>query len=770
VDGRVIAEEDLLPAMLEFRFKAEDNPLDTDAVGGIDQEQGMVYVVAPLGTALNPLKASITTNLQNVYTPREQSDFTQNVPYTITSATHGQKNYTVSVIAQTENSARIFYFGFEKADNAAAGLGASVSGIIDEAAKNITLIVPFGTALDALSPHIVHSGQNISPENGEPEDFSNSLANPAPYTVTSADETTTVVYHVRVTVGAVNEWASAPSINLSPENGELDYTITPSNPAADSYDVYWIAGNQTSAAMIKAGGTRIAGASTTGTITGLTNDAFYSVIVTAHKTGYAECDSASASESPLGPLANAERRFVKVGGAGSGSGTSWEDASGNIQSMMDELVAGGEIWVAAGKYTPGSTRESTFALKDNVKVYGGFPAGITTATPLELAMRNRNARFNTVGIISDDSCETILSGDINNNDTYELSTGFLTAGYNGNTYHVVTGANAVMDGFTIKGGYADGTDYVTGNGGGIYNYGSSLTLSNLTITGNSVGIYDENSTDGYGGGIFNGYNSKIILTNATITSNKVDGTGSPCGGGGMANVLGTAILTNVTIAGNKVDGTGDDSYGIGGGIYNYGYDGKLILTNVAITGNEARGYGGGIVGSNDARTILTNVTIAGNRAANGGGIYNAGSVVNIRNSILWGNTSSDGGAQVYIYSTTKPLTWSHCLVEGSGGSSGPWNTDFGTDDGNNIDSAADPFVSSVPASSAPTKAGNYRLGGAVGVNAGNNSPSVPAYLTYVYWPTDLMGDWATYYNSLTDLDGLTRKVGGIVDMGAYEKQ
>jgi hypothetical protein len=573
---------------------------------------------------------------------------------------------------------------------------------------------------------------------------------------------------------------SAPSIALTPGNGELDYTITDSDPVADTYDIYYIEGSETDGATIKSGGTQIPNSPLTGTISSLTNWQMDSVIVRAHKTGYADCDSQSASEMPMEPLANAERRFVKVGGAG--SGTSWEDASGNIQAMMDELeqAAGGEVWVAAGKYTPGSTRESTFALKNNVKVYGGFPAGITSDTALARAMHERNALFNTVGIISDAACETILSGDIDNNDTYATDTGFLATNYSGNACHVVTDddVTAVLDGFTVKGGYADFdyritdqgyTTFPGGNGGGIYNYGGSLTLSHLTITGNcSV----SNGNGGDGGGIFNqgiySSDNKLILTNATIAGNKTDGI--DCSrGGGMANIDGTAILTNVTIAGNKADGTGGDSYGGGGGIYTYGSYSRLVLTNVAITGNEASGNGGGIVGSNDAKVTLTNVTIAGNRAATAGGIFND-SYVNIRNSIVWGNTSSAGGAQVYIYRTTKPITWSHSLVAGSGGSSGPWNTAFGTDDSNNIDSAADPFVSSVSASSAPIKAGNYRLSGTVGNNAGNNSPSVPTYLTSVYWLADIMGDWATYYNSLTDLDGLTRKMNGTVDMGAYEKQ
>ena len=45
-------------------------------------------------------------------------------------------------------------------------------------------------------------------------------------------------------------------------------------------------------------------------------------------------------------------------------------------------------------------------------------------------------------------------------------------------------STAILDGFTIKSGNANGTS--SGYGGGIYNFNSSPTLSNLTIKGNSA--------------------------------------------------------------------------------------------------------------------------------------------------------------------------------------------------------------------------------------------------------------------------------------------
>jgi hypothetical protein len=94
-------------------------------------------------------------------------------------------------------------------------------------------------------------------------------------------------------------WASAPSIALTPGYSQLGYTITASDPAADWYDIYYIEGSETLLAVVKSSVTMITGAaSPTGTIPNLTNELVYSVIVTAHKSGYADADSAIVQRTP----------------------------------------------------------------------------------------------------------------------------------------------------------------------------------------------------------------------------------------------------------------------------------------------------------------------------------------------------------------------------------------------------------------------------------------------------------------------------------------
>jgi hypothetical protein len=73
----------------------------------------------------------------------------------------------------------------------------SAAGIINEGAKTIAVIVPYGTSVTSLTPVITHTGASISPLSGVPRDFSS----PVDYIVTAADGSTET-YTVTVTVAS----------------------------------------------------------------------------------------------------------------------------------------------------------------------------------------------------------------------------------------------------------------------------------------------------------------------------------------------------------------------------------------------------------------------------------------------------------------------------------------------------------------------------------------------------------------------------------------
>ncbi len=155
--------------------------------------------------------------------------------------------------------------------------------------------------------------------------------------------------------------------------------------------------------------------------------------------------------------------YVNTGAAGANDGTSWTDAFRSLQDALNAAASGDEIWVAAGIYRPatGIDRSISFVLKNGVALYGGF-AGTET---LE---KQRKWRLN----------ETVLSGNIG-----------VPGSATDNSFHVVvaggTDSTAVLDGFTITGGNANGAANDQKRGGGMFNTNwSNPELMNCTFAEN----------------------------------------------------------------------------------------------------------------------------------------------------------------------------------------------------------------------------------------------------------------------------------------------
>ncbi len=178
--------------------------------------------------------------------------------------------------------------------------------------------------------------------------------------------------------------------------------------------------------------------------------------------------------------------YVDQDATGAHDGTSWKDALTDLQHALTWAVDGVEIRVAAGTYTPtqelspGDPRSAAFQMKNGVAMYGGFDP---TVGDIAFADRDWVAS------------PTVLSGDLDGNDLtgpYGVITD--TANITGtNSYHVFyhpAGTNldgsAVLDGFTITGGNANGDSYPDNAGGGMYNDSSSPAVIHCTFSGNSA--------------------------------------------------------------------------------------------------------------------------------------------------------------------------------------------------------------------------------------------------------------------------------------------
>jgi comEA protein len=382
----------------------------------------------------------------------------------------------------------------------------------------------------------------------------------------------------------------------------------------------------------------------------------------------------SLSMGPLGIIPARAAGILHVTSDGTGTCSDWVNAC-SLQTALTDAVSGDEIWVQAGLYKPttDSDRSATFQLKSGVAVYGGF-AGTESA---------RSERDFATNI-------TTLSGDLSGNDNDTILPDEPTRAEN--SYHVVTGASdAILDGFTVTAGNANGETEGTDQGGGLYNIHSNTIIQNM--------IFSENIAASIGGGIY-AYESQPQLENVTFLSNwgAVGGgmvnrasssiltdvkfiNNSSYMGGGMRNMFGSnATLTRVVFSKNSagigggmnnlesnpiltdvifVENTSTEWAGFGGGMHNS--ESAPILLNVTFDRNIAI-YGGGIR-NDQSNPILTNVTFSENSAISGGGEYDDLSNPTILNSTFTGNSATDRGGG--IFNTSLPFQIDNTIFWGN---------------------------------------------------------------------------------------------------------
>lgn len=403
----------------------------------------------------------------------------------------------------------------------------------------------------------------------------------------------------------------------------------------------------------------------------------------------------------MSSVAESATCYVDAAASGAGDGTSWTDADTGLQPALGNAICN-EIWVAQGVYKPvvpadvgnvtSAEKGVSFAIGPGVAVYGGFAGGETIR-----GARNPLAHA------------TILSGDIDNNDTGANGVDADTSKIVGsNSFHVVVisgtavnpiTATTVLDGFTLTGGSAG-----TVNGGALWCKGSGVgnacspTLANLAMSGNkavsggaialdgysggvssptlSNVVFSGNSASQFGGAMYNnaqlaGSNSSPTLTNVAFIGNSSANFGGAMFNDGSGGVGATSspTLKNVTFSGNSASN--------GGAMYNNGAggDSSPTLTNVTFFGNSASGNGGAMLDrgtSGASYPKLINATFNGNSATNGGAIYNVdNSGVTLIASIVWGDSATGNGPEFYLQGGSVSLYDSviqnGCVVNDCGG-------------------------------------------------------------------------------------------------------
>ena len=313
------------------------------------------------------------------------------------------------------------------------------------------------------------------------------------------------------------------------------------------------------------------------------------------------------------------------------------------------------------------------------------------------------------------------------NEAYDYYAGFWFGSYED--------ANSVLSGVTITNAFS-----------AIRCEGGSPIISYCNLVGNSNprnagGIYLEDSNS--------------VVSNCTITDNM--------GSGIYCSYRGSPTIDNCTISRNT--GWGKIGSKRGGGIYCDG-DTRPTIKNCLITANAVGSNGGGIYTYQNSIPKIMNCTITGNAAGdNGGGIYHRSyEELFVSNSIVWSNADNSGEPvdvqQIYNDGEGTVNMWFSCVQDGNADDA---NIPFGGAAYFNIDD--DPC---------------FVIAG-VGYWDDNNTPGYPSDDVWVWTGGDYHlrlsspcieagNPYSTYGPGETDIDGQSRVMGPVVDIGADEAQ
>lgn len=380
------------------------------------------------------------------------------------------------------------------------------------------------------------------------------------------------------------------------------------------------------------------------------------------------------------PVAAGRIRYVKQGGTG--DGTSWPNASGDIQRMIDDLADNnpgglpGEVWIAEGEYEPqtqlisNASYSASFRMRDGISVYGGFEGGETSKTARKLKTKPEG--------------EEVMPWE------FEHTTVLKAAYYdrknltlNGNKWTLTSDSRHVvwfapmqdedpftqvttLDGVTIMGGYAQGNtgldDFYTDRGAGVYMDGENAYLTNCTVT--------ENYATGNGGGVY--------LRNGRVQSSLIYNNNSDQNGGGVY-VDDQGLVHRSMLANNSARN--------GAGVYLDNSDEAqllpeyLILSTCVVSNNTASGNGavycnqGGVLLQN---TIVNNKCVTATdltdpNASQTGGVY-INYYALVINSVLWNNIMQSTGTNIPMYAKNPDANRVRFLYNAmSGVNNAVWN-------------------------------------------------------------------------------------------------
>ncbi len=228
----------------------------------------------------------------------------------------------------------------------------------------------------------------------------------------------------------------------------------------------------------------------------------------------------------------------------------------------------------------------------------------------------------------------------------------------GDTTITVVGAEVVLAGFVVQGGYSEargggfafvgstGTvsnttvqDNIAEYGGGVYLYQSDVVLEALTMRGNRAG---------FGGGL------EAVESELTLQGGAVESNTASAYGGGVSLRSSVVVVTDTRVEQNEVvvpEGSSWTSPRAGG---IYVYQSSLVAVGAQVDGNRTEGEGGGIY-VEESDVSWSGGTVDGNSSTGrGGGIYAYAATLSLTGTHLGSNAAGDdGGGVAVLYGTVQ---------------------------------------------------------------------------------------------------------------------
>jgi hypothetical protein len=347
-----------------------------------------------------------------------------------------------------------------------------------------------------------------------------------------------------------------------------------------------------------------------------------------------------------------------------GDGLSWRTAHRHVQDALADAAGSArptEIRIAQGVYRPDrdaahpdgtGDRAATFRLLSGVTLAGGYfglatgPGGVPGDPPGEPPgdPDERDVARH----------ESIFCGDLAGDDD---------AGFGSFTHHVENvyqvvnvfevDATCVLDGVTLRGGYADGPFFGSvpeskNQGSAINIYDASPRILGCTIHSNWTGehgavndhghmveiagcLFHHNEAGTFAAGLFTHRHSMAMVSGCTFADNVTPGLG---GGAQNSSVFGATYDGCVFVR---------NVAALGGGL-SITPLGTAVIRDCLFVQNQAV-FGGGTHVQSAAPT-MTSCRWLGNSAADGGGLFNARSTSELVNGVFVGNVAARSGGAV----------------------------------------------------------------------------------------------------------------------------